>query len=75
MATDCIRQEINKKVGYEASLAQIEYSVNKFGEMGLCFSFEGYSDKLLDFGALFLEYAVACAEEIDPAFVTVSLQK
>ena len=55
VATDCIRQEINKKVGYEANLAQIGYSVSKFGEMGLCLSFDGYSDKLLDFGALFLE--------------------
>ena len=49
--------------------------MSKFGEMGLCLSFDGYSDKLIDFGALFLEYAVACAQEIDPAFVTVSLQK
>ena len=49
---DCIREKINKEVGYEANLAHADYSIKKFCDVGIHFSFESYSDKLLDFAAL-----------------------
>ena len=52
---------MNKEIGYEASLAQIEYSVKKFADLGLVFSFEGYSEKLLAFAATFVDLMTQCA--------------
>ena len=73
---DCIREKINKEVGYEANLAHADYSVKKFCDVGIHFSFESYSDKLLDFAEhcldLMLEMSV---QGIDQALVTNSLEK
>ena len=32
---DCIREQVNKEVGYEANLAHLEYQVKKYGDVGV----------------------------------------
>ena len=73
---DCIREKINKEVGYEANLAHAEYSVKKFCDVGIHFSFESYSDKLLEFAALCLALTLELSKEgIDQALIMNSLEK
>lgn len=61
--TDCLKQQVNKEIGYEANLASIEYSAKGFEDQGLQLRFEGYSDKLFVFATKFLEIMKKCARE------------
>jgi len=74
---DCIIDRVNKEVGYEANLAHISYEVKRFAEMGLSLALEGYSDKIFNFAAIFVDLTLSCAQDngIESTLLRNSLEK
>jgi secreted Zn-dependent insulinase-like peptidase len=52
---DILIEKITKRIGYEATLADISYSCKVFENIGLKFKFKGYNDKLAYFILLFFK--------------------
>lgn len=48
-------EKVTKKIGYEATLADISYSCKVFENVGLKFKFKGYNDKLSYFIKIFFQ--------------------
>ena len=60
---DCLIQTVQKRVGYEASLAHLEFSVSNTDEMVFSLEFKGFSDKLFVFAETVIDIMLECAKE------------
>ena len=58
---ECIKETVNKEVGYEALMAHLEFQVKKCNDMGLHLSVEAFSDKILPFTASLIDMMIQCA--------------
>ena len=46
---NCLMETVTNRVGYEAELANVSFKIESVEEMAVKVTFEGYSDKLVDF--------------------------
>lgn len=61
--TDILIEKVTKRIGYEATLADIGYSIKIFENVGLKFKFKGYNDKLSYFIQVFFETLTSLASD------------
>ena len=55
----CLKSIVTSKIGYEASVAEINYKFSSLDDIGVMISVRGYSDKILDFIKIYLETLMA----------------
>ena len=76
IAEDCFESTMKKKVGYEASLANISYDIENVDECALDIEISGFSQKIFNFAELFIDMLLDSANtEFDHLQVLNSLQK
>ena len=59
---DCLKQTVINKIGYEAMLAHMKYSLSSLDDIAVKIEVSGYSDRLFEFAGLFLDILFECAE-------------
>ena len=59
---DCLESTVNKRIGYEAKLANVEFSFETVEEMVIRIKITGYSQKLFDFAQNFIDIMLECAK-------------
>ena len=59
----CLKETVTKRIGYEAKLAQMKYSIYSIEDMSIRVKISGYSDKILIFVKEFLEIMRECAKQ------------
>ena len=60
---ECLKAVITENVGYEAQLANINYSFESIDDMGIRINTNGYSDKIFEFTKIYLDMMYECAKE------------
>ena len=55
IAKDCFESQINSKIGYEASLANLKFETRLVDGVALEIKINGFSQKILEFAALFID--------------------
>ena len=58
---DCLNQVILKRIGYEASLANLETKLSNIDDIGINLEFSGLSDKLFDYAEIVIDILIECA--------------
>ena len=60
---ECLVQAVTEEVGYEAELANVNFSFESIEEMGVRLRIAGYSDKIFDFAECFIAILFKSAEK------------
>ena len=58
----CLKSVVTETIGYEASVAEINYKFSSLDDIGVMISVRGYNDKILDFIKIYLETMTTYAE-------------
>ena len=61
IAEDCFESTMNKKVGYEAGLANISYDIENVEECAIDIEISGFSQKIFNFAELFIDILLTSA--------------
>ena len=59
----CLHATVTKKIGYEASIAELEYGLSLVDEIAVRLNINGYADTILNFTEEYLEVMRDCAQE------------
>ena len=58
IAKDSFESQINEKIGYEASLANLTFETNLVDGCALDIRIFGFSQKIFEFATLFIDYLI-----------------
>jgi secreted Zn-dependent insulinase-like peptidase len=62
-------EQVTSEIGYEAVLADIEYSIKSFENIGFKLKFSGYNDKLSTFISIFFDIMIRVSKEEFPEWI------